>query len=252
MLTLNNKNCLVTGASSGIGRATAKLFASQGANVYVTARRENELALLADEIQLLGSKIRVIVGDITDEEHHVSMMKIISENVGAIDVAFNNAGTLGSIGDITQMSLEDWNSSLNTNLTAAFLSAKHQLPMMRRNSSIIFTSSFVGPNIGMPGMAAYAAAKAGLTGFVKSLASEYGPDGIRVNALLPGGTQTAMADAFAPDEEAKNFVKNLHALKRTATPKEIAEAALFLASDASSFVTGTSMLVDGGVSITKT
>lgn len=79
----------------------------------------------------------------------------------------------------------------------------------------------------------------------------YGPDGIRVNALLPGGTQTAMADAFAPDEEAKNFVKNRHALKRTATPKEIAEAALVLADDASSFVTGTSMLVDGGVSITK-
>jgi NAD(P)-dependent dehydrogenase (short-subunit alcohol dehydrogenase family) len=139
-------------------------------------------------------------------------------------------------------------------LTSAFLGVKYQLPAMQENKtgSIIFTSSFVGHGVGMPGTAPYAASKAGLIGLTQSLAVEFGPSGIRVNALLPGGTETAMREEFASSPDEISFVEGMHALKRTAMPEEIANAALFLASDMSSFTTGASMVVDGGVSINKT
>ena len=124
--------------------------------------------------------------------------------------------------------------------------------MLKSGGSLIFTSSFVGYTIGMPQKADYAASKAGLIGLTKALASEYGASGIRVNALLPGGTDTPMNREFGDSSEIVELVKNMHALKRTATPEEIAQSVLYLASDASSFTTGTAMLVDGGVSICKT
>ena len=117
---------------------------------------------------------------------------------------------------------------------------------------MIFTSSFVGHSVGMPGMAAYSASKAGQIGLMKSLASEYGPQGIRVNAILPGATQTPMAEEFGTDPSVIEFISNMHALKRQAEPEEIARSVVYLASDASSFTTGTAMLVDGGVSVCKT
>jgi NAD(P)-dependent dehydrogenase (short-subunit alcohol dehydrogenase family) len=147
------------------------------------------------------------------------------------------------------LSLATWRDVINTNLTAAFLGAKYQVPAMRAGGSLIFTSSFVGHTVGMPGMGAYAASKAGMIGLVLTLAAELGPAGIRVNAILPGGTLTGLAPAT---EEARAFVRSIHALKRMAEPDEIARSVLYLASDASSFTTGTAMLVDGGVSITRT
>ena len=147
-------------------------------------------------------------------------------------------------------------STLDTNLTGAFLGAKYQMPAMieRGGGSLIFTSTFVGHTVGMPGMAAYAASKAGLIGLTQVLAAEYGPKGIRVNALLPGGTDTPASITNAPDAgpEVLAFVEGLHALKRIARPEEIAQSALYLASDASSFTTGTALLADGGVSINRT
>ena len=124
--------------------------------------------------------------------------------------------------------------------------------MAKNGGSIIFTSSFVGYTLGMPQMADYAASKAGLIGLTKALATEYGAQAIRVNALIPGGTDTPMAREFGESPEVLEFVRNMHALKRTARPEEIAQAALYLASDVSRFTTGTAMLVDGGVSICKT
>lgn len=143
---------------------------------------------------------------------------------------------------------------MNTNLTSAFLGAKYQIPAMlyRNCGSLIFTSTFVGYTVGLPGMAAYAASKAGLIGLTQSLAAEFGSKGIRVNALLPGGTDTPMSRIFANTPETLAFVQGLHALKRIALPEEIAQSALYLASDASSFTTGSALLVDGGVSINRT
>ena len=126
--------------------------------------------------------------------------------------------------------------------------------IMRGRGSLIFTSTFVGYTVGMPGMAAYAASKAGVIGLTKVLAVELGPKGIRVNAILPGGTDTPASITNAPGAtpEILAFVENLHALKRLAMPEEIAQSVLHLASDASSFVTGSAFLVDGGVSINRT
>lgn len=122
----------------------------------------------------------------------------------------------------------------------------------RGGGSLIFTSTFVGHTVGFPGTAAYAASKAGLIGLTQTLASEFGGRGVRVNALLPGGTDTPMGRIFANTPEALAFVEGLHALKRMASPDEIAQSALYLASDASSFTTGSALLADGGVSIHRT
>lgn len=253
MKTLNNKVAIVTGASSGIGRAAAKLFARQGAIVIAGARRENELNILVQEIRQDGGQAASVVGDVTSENYAKKLSEFALETCGRLDIAFNNAGILGGADASTDLTEENWRRVIDTNLTSAFLCAKHQLPAISETKgSIIFTSSFVGHTIGMPQMAAYAASKAGLVGLTKALAAEYGGYGVRVNALLPGATETPMAGEFGDSPETVAFVNNMHALKRRAQPEEIAEAALYLASDASRFVTGTAMLVDGGVSISKT
>lgn len=254
MTTLMNKTAIVTGASSGIGYATAKLFAQEGANVVVTARRSEALKALVADIERDGGRAVALAGDIRDETLAHALVETAIRQFGGLDIAFNNAGTNGEMGPTPGISLEGWNETLATNLTAAFLGAKYQIPAMldRGGGSLVFTSTFVGHTVGMPGVAAYAASKAGLIGLTQSLASEFGPKGIRVNALLPGGTDTPLAEAWVSTPDAKAFVEGLHALKRRARPEEIARSALYLASDASSFTTGTALLVDGGVSINRT
>lgn len=255
MKALENKIAIVTGASSGIGYAAAKLFASEGAKVVLGARRGELLRKLSQEITDLGGEAIALAGDVTDESYAEALVQLALSQFGGLDIAFNNAGINGALGvDSNDISLEEWNNTLTVNLTSAFLGAKHQLPQMlkRGGGSIIFTSSFVGYTIGFPQKAAYAASKAGMIGLTKSLAAEFGSQGIRVNALLPGGTDTAMGREFANTPEIIEFVKSIHALKRLASPEEIAKSALYLASDASSFTTGTALLVDGGVSICKT
>lgn len=250
MIQLINKVAIITGASSGIGRATAKLFAQEGARVVVTARRQAELDALVAEITEEGGDAVALAGDVRDHKHNAALVALCEERFGGLDIAFNNAGTVGRLAQVDELREEDWDETVATNLDAAFAAARHQVPALRRRGggALIFTSSFVGyETAGMPGMAAYAAAKAGVVGLAKALAADLGTAGIRVNALLPGGTETAMA-TFETDEQ-RRFVEGLHALKRIAQPEEIARAALYLASDASSFVTGTAMLADGGVSI---
>jgi NAD(P)-dependent dehydrogenase (short-subunit alcohol dehydrogenase family) len=151
------------------------------------------------------------------------------------------------------MGLANWNDVISVNLTAAFLAAKAQIPAMTKQGggSIVFTSSFVGfSNGGMPGMGAYAASKAGLIGLVQSLASDHAAEGVRINALLPGGTVTPAGGEGNPD--VLEFIANLHPMKRMASAKEIAQAAVFLLSDRSSFMTGSPMIVDGGMSVRLT
>lgn len=254
MQLLANKVAIVTGASSGIGRAAALLFARQGARVVAAARRKRELQELVDTIAALGGNAIACTGDVTDEGFARQLVEAATEEFGGLHVAFNNAGMVGDLAAVPDMSRTNWDTVLDTNLGSAFLAAKYQLPALvaHGGGSLIFTSTFVGYTAGMPGMAAYAASKAGLIGLTQVLAAEFGSKGIRVNALLPGGTDTPMGRDFANTPEARNFVCQLHALKRMADPDEIAQAALFLASDASSFITGTALLADGGVSITRT
>lgn len=254
MSALSSKVAIVTGASSGIGYATAKLFAREGAKVVVAARRQTELDALVEEITQAGGHAVALAGDVKDEVYAQALVELAKARFGGLDVAFNNAGMIGEMGATPDVSLSGWEDTIRTNLTSAFLGAKYQLPAMleRSGGSLIFTSTFVGYTVGLPGMAAYAASKAGLIGLTQTLASEFGVKGIRVNALFPGGTDTPMGRIFANTPEAVAFVQGLHALKRMASPDEIAKSALYLASDASSFTTGSALLADGGVSIHRT
>lgn len=253
MTALFNKVAIVTGASSGIGYTTAKLFAKEGAKVVVGARRWPELKALVEAITRTGGDAAALAGDVKDEAFAKALVELATGRFGGLDVAFNNAGTIGAMRATPEVALAEWEDTIRTNLTSAFLGAKYQLPAMleRNGGSLIFTSTFVGYTVGLPGMAAYAASKAGLIGLMQVLAAEFGAKGIRVNALLPGGTDTPMSRTFADTPEAVTFVQGLHALKRMASPEEIARSALYLASDASSFTTGAALLADGGVSISR-
>jgi NAD(P)-dependent dehydrogenase (short-subunit alcohol dehydrogenase family) len=256
MNVLEDKVAIVTGASSGIGYAAAKLFAREGASVVVAGRRKAELDALVGEIERAGGKAIAVAGDAKDESHARALVDTAVSQFGGLDIAFNNAGSSGEMAPLPDLSVAGWRDTIDTNLTSAFLGAKYQVPAMteRGGGSIIFTSSFVGHTVGFPGTSAYAAAKAGIVGLTQVLAVEFGAKGIRANAILPGGTDTPGNHANLPGaaEGTRAFIENLHALKRLGRPEEIAQSALYLASDASSFITGVALLVDGGVSINRT
>ncbi|MBB1629921.1 SDR family oxidoreductase [Cupriavidus sp. UME77] len=254
MERLAGKVAIVTGASGGIGFATAKLFAAQGAKVVIGARRQAELDELATQIRAAGGDAIALAGDVRAEDYAKALVALAVERYGRLDVAFNNAGTLGESGPSTSVSEAGWNDAIAINLTGSFLGAKHQIAQMLKNGggSVIFTSTFVGYSFAFPGVAAYAASKSGLIGLTQALAAEFGPQGVRVNAILPGAVDTDMYRSMNSTAESQSFITNLHALKRVASADELARSVLYLASDDSAFVTGTASLVDGGASITRT
>jgi NAD(P)-dependent dehydrogenase (short-subunit alcohol dehydrogenase family) len=219
----------------------------------LNARGGERLADLAGEIAAAGGRAIAVPGDVREEALMRNLVETATARFGGLGIAFNNAGGLGELAPVETQTIENWRATIDANLTSAFFAAKYQLPALyeRGAGSLIFTGSFVGHTAGMPGMSVYSAGKTGLLGLVKALAAEAGPRGVRVNALLPGGTDTAMAAEFASTDEIRAYVESIHALKRIAEPAEIADAALYLASDLSRFVTGTAHLADGGVSITK-
>lgn len=253
MPRLKEKVAIVTGASSGIGRATALLFAAEGAKVVAGARRKDELDALVAEIASAGGEAVALAGDVRSKDYAQALVALAVERYGRLDVAFNNAGILGEGGDSTGVSAEGWNEALAINLTGAFYGAQQQIAQMLKDGggSVIFTSTFVGYTLAFPGTAAYAASKSGLIGLTQALAAEYGPQGVRVNAVLPGAIDTPMFRERSPDAASQATLAGMHALKRVGAPEEIARSVLYLASDDASFVSGTAHLVDGGLSITR-
>lgn len=249
MRLLEGKVAIITGASSGIGHAVARMFAEHGAAVVLTARRQARLDALAAEIRSKGGHACTSAGDIGLPETHERVVAEAIREFGGLDIAVNNAGTAGIAKPLAEIELEDWQRTLTINLTAAYLGARSQIPAMlaRGGGSIVFTSSFVGSSVGLPGMAAYGTSKAGLMGLVKGITADYAAQGIRANALLPGGVDTAMAG----DQNQKDWAASLHAMKRIARPEELASAALFLASPMASFVTGSALFADGGNAAVK-
>jgi len=248
-MLLENKTVIVTGASSGIGAAAAVLFAAEGASVVLGARRGTELQAVVARIASAGGKAVALAGDVRHASYASALVDKAVQTWGGLDGAFNNAGTPGVMGPVEDMTQEQWNDVIEVNLTSSFFAARAQIPAMRRRGrgSIVFTASVVGfSNGGLPGMGAYAASKAGMIGLAKSLASDHAAEGIRVNALLPGGTATPMG---GDDPAVLARIAQLHPVKRLASPEEIAHAALFLLSDRASFITGSPMVVDGGVSV---
>lgn len=218
--SLSHRVAIVTGASSGIGRAAALLFAEAGAAVVVGARRQAELDQLVAAITQQGGSAAAMAGDVRDEAYAQALVATAVERFGGLDIAFNNAGTMGPLQPTPDVQSSDWRDTLETNLTSAFLGAKHQIPAMlaRGGGSIILTSTFVGYTAAFAGTAAYAASKAGLIGLTQALATEFGAKAIRVNALLRGGTLTPMARTMNGTPEALAQVAQLHALKRLAQP----------------------------------
>ncbi len=252
-MELESKTIIVTGASSGIGAAAARLFASEGANVVLGARRSGELEALAETINQADGSAVLLAGDVKYEGYADALVDLAIREFGRLDGVFNNVGIVGAMQPVPDMSIGNWTDVISVNLTGAFLAAKAQIPAMKAHGggSIVFTSSFVGfSNGGMPGMGAYAASKAGLIGLTQSLASDHAHEGIRVNALLPGGTITPSGGEGNP--AALEFIASLHPMKRMASPKEIAQAALFLLSERSSFMTGSPVIADGGMSVRLT
>lgn len=249
MTSLHGKVAIITGASSGIGRATARLFAREGASVVLNARGGDALESVAAEIRRDGGQAAAIPGDVTLADTHVRLVETALERFGRLDIAINNAGTVGQIAPLADLDPDSWHAVLSGNLTSAFLAARAQIPAMLEGGggALVFVSSFVGTSVGLPGMAAYGAAKAGLMGLVKGITADYAAVGVRANALLPGGTDTAMAG----DQAQKDWAASLHALKRIAEPEEIAAAALFLAGPMGSFVAGSALYADGGNSAVK-
>ena len=251
---LSGKVAIITGASAGIGRATAILFAAEGAKLVLGARRADELDRVVAEIAANGGDAAALAGDVRSEDYAKALVAAAVARFGTLDIAFNNAGTLGESGPSTAVSEAGWSDAIAINLTGSFLGAKHQIAEMVKHGSgsVIFTATFVGYSFAFPKVAAYAASKSGLIGLTQALAAEFGPQGIRVNAVLPGAVDTAMYRGMNDTPESQAFISSLHALKRVATPEEIARSVLYLASDDAAFVTGTASLVDGGVSITRT
>lgn len=249
MSMLTHKVAIITGASSGIGRATALRFAAEGAAVVLNARGEAALDAVVQAIRAQGGQAEAVAGDAALPETHEALVAMAVERFGGLDIAINNAGTVGAIRPLAEIAPDEWQMTLGANLTAAFLGARAQIPALlaRGGGSIVFTSSFVGTSVGLPGMAAYGATKAGLMGLVKGITADYAAQGIRANALLPGGVDTAMAG----DQAQKDWAAGLHAMKRIARPEEIAEAMLFLAGPMSSFVTGSALYADGGNAAVK-
>jgi len=249
MALLEHKVAIVTGASLGIGRAVALMFAEQGAAMVLTARRPAQLEEVAEAIRTNGGRAIIVVGDVGVPDTHERAVAAAVSEFGGLDIAVNNAGTVGVMKPLAELSPEDWQHTLTTNLTSAYLGARSQIPAMlsRGGGSIVFTSTFVGTSVGIPGMAAYGASKAGLMGLVKGITADYSAQGIRANALLPGGVDTDMAG----DQSQKDWAAGLHAMKRIARPEEIASAALFLASPMASFVTGSALFADGGNAAVK-
>ena len=248
---LQDKVALVTGGGSGIGAATARRFASEGARVALIGRRIDRSEAVARQIAGMGGTAIAIVADISAEEDAERAVARTSEALGGLDIAFNNAGIIGNMVPITQMSAADFDQVLSVNLRGAWLMARAQIRAMLETGSkgsIIGTSSFVA-SASTPGTSAYAASKAGLEAMTRALAMECGPHGIRVNAIAPGVTETEMFSGSGVDDAMRRALADHAPLRRLGQGEDMAAAALWLASDESAFVTGQTILVDGGIAL---
>ena len=238
---------LITGALTGIGRATALAFAQQGASVVVSGRHEEEGQALVGELGKLGAEAEFVRSDVRHEEDARTLVDKTVARFGRLDVAVNAAGTEGKPGPVTEQSAESYAATFDTNVLGTLLSMKHELRVMlaQGSGSIVNVSSTFG-HTGGAGASIYVASKHAVEGLTKSAALEASGFGVRVNAVAPGPIDTEMLTRFAGSDERKAGLIAGVPLKRLGKPEEIAESILFLSSDKASFITGATIAVDGG------
>ncbi|MBP5516119.1 MAG: 3-oxoacyl-[acyl-carrier-protein] reductase [Bacteroidales bacterium] len=248
MKLLENKTALITGASRGIGRSHALLFAEEGANIIFTDLKENENSeSLLSELRAKGVRADFLASNAADNAQAQEVANWVAENYGRLDVLVNNAGiTKDNL--ILRMSVEDWNLIMEVNLRSVFNYTKAFAPMMmkQRSGSIINISSIVGLN-GNAGQCNYSASKAGIIGFTRSIAKELGSRNIRCNAVAPGFIETPMTQQL-PEDVRKDWMTKIP-LRRGGLDTDVAHVSLFLASDLASYVTGQVISCDGGLAI---
>lgn len=243
---LAGKVVIVTGAGRGVGEAIARLFAAEGARVCVNARTAAHVQRVVDDIASSGGTAHGIVADISGPEGVQAVVQGTVERFGAIDVLVHNAGIF-PFQPLEKMEDRDWNHVMDVNLTSAFRLTKACLPHLKEqgNGRVLFTSSVTGNRTGVGGLAHYSASKAGINGFLRSVAMELAPYGITVNGVEPGLVLTPGAEAATTAEE-RDAMARFVPLKRWGTPMDIAHAMLYLASEGASYVTGQTIIVDGG------
>jgi NAD(P)-dependent dehydrogenase (short-subunit alcohol dehydrogenase family) len=238
---------LITGALTGIGRATAFAFAKEGGRVVVSGRHDDEGRRLVAELRELGGEVEFLRADVRREDDVRNLVDATVARFGRLDAAVNNAGTEGKSGPVTEQSAETYNAIFETNVLGTLLSMKHELRVMlaQGRGSIVNVSSMYG-RIGAAGVSVYAASKHAVEGLTKSAAIEAGGRGVRVNAIAPGPIETGMLERFAATAERKAGLLGTVPLLRLGRPEEIAETIFFLASDKAAFITGATLAADGG------
>ncbi len=250
-MQLQGKRAIVTGAATGIGAVTARMFAQEGAGVVVADINEDAGQRTVEEIRERGGEARFVRTDVTKESDVEALIKKGAEALGGLDVLFNNAGAQRS-GPVTEFDQEQWDLLMAVNPRSCFFGVKHAVPVLRRagGGSIINMASLAAVK-GGAGLTAYSASKGAIVAFTKALAPELAPDNIRVNAVCPGWIDTPFnqpaIDFMGGREEQERIVKQIVPLGRQGTPEEIAPIVVYLASDGSSYMTGQALVIDGGV-----
>ncbi len=248
MGALEKKVAIITGGASGMGKAASILFAREGANVVLADLNVKDGEAVAKLASESGNKCVFQRTDVSNEDDIKALIACATSNFGGLDIMFNNAGIGGAVGPLEDISVEDWDRTQAVCLRGVFLGIKHSVaPMRARGGGAIVSTASIAGVWGYPGLHAYCAAKAGVVNLTRSAALEFAADGIRVNCIAPGGVSTPIVyGGMANKEAVEAALAKGQPIPRAGMPDDIAQAALYLASDASSFVTGHTLVVDGG------
>lgn len=242
MKSLENKVAIITGGASGIGKACSELFVKEGAKVCITDLNEELGNKTASE---LGENAMFLKADSSSAEDNQMIVEKTVEKFGALHIALNNAGIGGEANKVADLSLEGWKKVIDINLNGVFYGMHYQIPEIKKNGGSIVNMASILGSVGFANSSAYVAAKHGVVGLTKTAAWEYGADNVRINAVGPGFIRTPLVDN-ALDTDTLKFLESQHAFQRLGEPMEVAELVLWLASDKSSFATGTYFPIDGG------